>query len=209
MHFLKNIYTLLVFLFLTVYVFAQGTNKRQTSTSMELLSMYIPEGYEIYDKEMGDLNLDAYKDYILILEKNWSDDQSNKENTPDWLFIILTGNKDGRFSIAETVTHLVEDMDDSGCPPCAHVRKALQIRKGVFVFTKSTGGSSVALWKQYAFRYSTKDNTWHITWIAIQESNTEFNEDDRPIAVKKEKKRFITSSTLKNKSLRDFNDDDY
>lgn len=135
-----------------------------------ILKDFIPKNYALLDSASGNLNLDEYKDYVLVLnkidEEKTSDVIEHPEKRP---LLILIGQKDGSFKRVKENNNSVYCVDCGGImgDPFA----GLSIQKGSFTISHYAG--SAWRWtKDITYNYSEKEKDWFLEEIGSSSFHT-------------------------------------
>jgi hypothetical protein len=148
--------TLSLFLFVREAAFAKQWQNGDTIVLPHEISKFIPKGYTLKDTAMGDLNLDKYKDIILILKTNGEDTAVDATEYKRPLLLLL-GHPDKTFTLAARNDNIVS------CLQCGGVfgdpYSGVEVRKGIFT-VHHFGGSNDRWSNDIAFKYSQRDKTW-------------------------------------------------
>lgn len=119
-------------------------------------SPFIPKHYLIKDSVIGNLNLDAFPDAILVLEhddEDWMDERLRP-------VLILIGDSTGHFHLAvrnDSLTMPKVEGQMFGEP-----YNGCEIDSGRFVI-RHYGGSRWRWTQDYEFNYDEKKNSWYFT----------------------------------------------
>ena len=167
--------------FLSLPIFAENTNQSvDTLIRRGKIKSLIPTGYRIVESKKGDLNLDAFPDQIVIIEKDDNALSTADNDLPMWRFLILTGNADDTYTLAASNDHIVENLDDRGCAACHGTGfSGIKINKGVFIYGVEKGGSSTAISEQLTFKYDPKRKNWFLKNVLEISTELEYDNDDR------------------------------
>jgi len=122
------------------------------------ISKFIPTGYALIDTAMGDLNLDKYRDIILVL-KTIGEDTAMDATEYKRPLLLLLGHADKTFTIAARNDNVVY------CYQCGGVfgdpYSGVEIRKGFFT-VHHFGGSNDRWSNDISFQYSTTGKAWYL-----------------------------------------------
>jgi hypothetical protein len=119
---------------------------------------HIPDGYYIIDTCSGDLNLDNYPDYLIVLAQNGEDSLAKigGEDIKRRL-LLLTGAADQTYTLAAQSDNVVL------CAGCGGMMgdpyQTLVIKKGYFT-VEHYGGSGERWALTTTFKYAPADSTW-------------------------------------------------
>jgi hypothetical protein len=120
------------------------------------ISRFISKGYSLIDTAMGDLNLDRYKDVILVLKTNGEDTAVDATEFKRPLLLLL-GHADGTFTLAARNDNVIS------CRQCGGLfgdpYTGIEVKKGTFI-VHHFGGSNERWSNDITFKYSQKDKTW-------------------------------------------------
>lgn len=129
-------------------------------SSDESINKFIPEGYAILDSAAGDLNLDQYEDYIVILknmnEEKTSDVIDNPEGRP---LLILIGQANGDYHLAAKSNTSVLCYDCGGIMGDPY--QGITIKNGYFSI-EHAGGSAWRWTRIITYKFSKADNYWFL-----------------------------------------------
>jgi hypothetical protein len=166
--------------FLTLPIFAENTVQSvDTLIRRGKIKNLLPKGYRIIDSKKGDLNLDAYPDQIMIIEKDDNELSYTDDELPMRKFLILTGNADNTYTLAASNNQIVEDLDDQNCRACYGAGfSGIKINKGTFIYGKETGGTSSAMSEQFTFTYDPKRKNWFLKNVLQISTELEYDDDD-------------------------------
>jgi hypothetical protein len=160
---MKAIVTLLVVLICSM-VLSAGTARAQELDIENLpaaVSGFVPQGYVPLQAVSGDLNLDRFKDVILVVKHP---DESNQDpglnyDQPKRPLLILIGQSDGSYKLAAQSQNAVY------CFHCGGVFgdpfEGITIKRGFFS-VEHYGGSNWRWTKVITFRYSPADKNWYL-----------------------------------------------
>ena len=122
------------------------------------ISSLIPEGYQLLDSTYGNLNLDKYKDLILVLKKAGEDTSSDVSKHPEKRpLLILTGKADGGFVLAARNDNTVYCIDCGGA--MGDPFQQVVIKNGYFSI-EHYGGSGWRWRRIVTYRYAAADKNW-------------------------------------------------
>lgn len=124
-------------------------------------SIFIPADYKILDAIKGNLNLDKYLDYILVLKKNNEETTSNfvddkPEKRP---LLILLGSENNTYTFAGRNDNSVLCYDCGGMMGDPY--EGVTIKDGYFS-VEHYGGSAWRWTKTITFKYSKEDKNWYL-----------------------------------------------
>ena len=122
------------------------------------LASFVPKGYIAMDTCSGDLNLDAYRDVLLVMRQNGEDSLSKlSDSTIKRRLLILTAQEDGSYRLAAQSDNAVY------CYTCGGMMgdpfMGLVIKNGYFSI-EHYGGSAWRWTRTITFKYSPADSTW-------------------------------------------------
>jgi hypothetical protein len=154
---LKQFCIILLLLFLNFQVsFAGQTLIGDTIILPQKIAKFIPAGYTLIDTAIGDLNLDKYRDVILIL-KTVGEDTALDATEFKRPLLLLLGNVDKTYTLAARNDNVVY------CYQCGGVfgdpYEGVEIKKGIFT-VHHFGGSNDRWSNDITFKYSPADKTW-------------------------------------------------
>lgn len=125
-----------------------------------VLKDFIPKNYALLDSSSGNLNLDEYKDYVMVLKKideeKISDVVEHPEKRP---LLILIGQKDGSFKQVRKNNNSVYCVDCGGVMGDPYT--GLSLEKGSFTINHYAG-SSWRWTKNITYNYSEKEKDWFL-----------------------------------------------
>lgn len=138
---------------------------------------FIPNGYIILDSISGHLNLDEYRDMLLVLKKvNEEEILRDTDNEEGRIVLLLLGDKDNTYCLAAQNRNIIYPLtkypyggDIIGSNPL------IKIDKGRFSITQEFG--FVRLVEQtLSFVYSPDENEWFLN-LEAQGRGDSANED--------------------------------
>ena len=131
------------------------------------ISKFIPSGYALLDTAIGDLNLDKYRDIILVL-KTIGEDTALDATEFKRSLLLLLGHADKTFTLAARNDNIVY------CFQCGGIfgdpYDGIEIRKGIFT-VRNFGGSNDRWSNDITFKYSPADKTWYLYKIVDKSWN--------------------------------------
>lgn len=156
---LKQYFIILSLFFLCCQVsFAGQRPLSDTIILPQKIAKFIPPGYALIDTAMGDLNLDKFRDIILVL-KTIGEDTALDATEFKRPLVLLLGHDDKTFSVAARNDNVVY------CYTCGGVfgdpYDGIQIKKGIFT-VHHFGGSNDRWSNDITFKYSPTDKTWYL-----------------------------------------------
>jgi hypothetical protein len=122
------------------------------------IAKFIPTGFALIDTLVGDLNLDNYRDIILVLKTIGED---TTLDAPDYKrpLVLLVGHADKTFTLAARNDNVVY------CYQCGGVfgdpYNGVEIKKGLFT-VHHFGGSNDRWSNDITFKYSPAEKTWYL-----------------------------------------------
>ena len=124
-------------------------------------SKFIPANYKILDATKGDLNLDKYPDYILVLGKNNEETTSNfaKDKPEKRPLIILLGSENNIYTFAGRNNNSVLCYDCGGM--WGDPYEGVTIKDGYFS-VEHYGGSAWRWTQTITYKYSKEDKNWYL-----------------------------------------------
>lgn len=137
----------------------QATTVATIVPTIKQVLTHIPDGYQILDTCSGDLNLDQYVDYLVLLAQN-GEDSLSKTSGDDIKrrLLILTGTG-GSYALAAQSDNAVY------CSSCGGMMgdpyQKLVIKNGYFSI-EHYGGSADRWTRTITFKYSTADSSWFL-----------------------------------------------
>jgi hypothetical protein len=124
------------------------------------LTQFVPPGYTALDTTSGDLNLDDYRDMIMVLKKNGEDTSSDVSEHPEKRpLLILTGQADNTYKLAGRNDNTVYCIDCGGIMGDPFMD--IVIKNGYFS-VEHYGGSAWRWARTITYRYSPADNYWFL-----------------------------------------------
>lgn len=158
----------------------------------ETLTKFVPAGYQIMDTCQGDLNLDAYADYLLLLNRPGEDTLGKSAVAVDGYvkrkLLVLTGQPDNTYQLAASSDNAVY-CSQCGGGGMGDPYAALVIRKGYFSVEHYGGG--VRRWtRTTTFQYSPANTTWllhkdgHGEFDAVPEEGKGENKTEKIYTIK-------------------------
>lgn len=128
--------------------------------SVQQILTHIPDGYYIIDTCSGDLNLDNYTDYLIVLAQNGEDSLSKvSEDDVKRRLLILTGTADQSYTLAAQSDNAVYCLQCGGM--MGDPFQSLVIKNGYFSI-EHYGGSRERWTRTITFKYSKSDSTWNL-----------------------------------------------
>lgn len=129
--------------------------EKEVSSAKMNLDQFVPEGFSILDTTKGNLNLDEFPDYALVLKNNKEDEENGAEFVRPLL--LIAGNADRSLTLAARNDRVVF------CKICGGVFgdpfDGIIIKNG-FISVEHYGGSNWRWTRIITFRYSKEDKTW-------------------------------------------------
>lgn len=125
----------------------------------EAYKIYIPEGYEIMDTAMGDLNLDAYPDLVLVLKEPQEVEIEDMDKSPYRPLLLLLGSASGNYTLAGRNDQVVYCYLCGGMMGDPYQR--VVIKKGYFS-VEHYGGSAWRWTHIITFKYAPDKKTWFL-----------------------------------------------
>jgi len=122
------------------------------------LMTFIPKGYVIIDIAKGDLNLDKYQDYLLVLKKS-NEGQGSELNEGERPLLILLGNAGKNFTLGGRNDDVVYCLSCGGFFGDPYT--GIEITKGTFT-VHHFGGSNDRWSNDITFKYSKINKTWYL-----------------------------------------------
>lgn len=135
-------------------------NKTITVTD-ENLKVFIPKGYDAISIEKGDLNLDEFKDAILVLRKSTEETTSNNdENNPDKRpLLLLLGQKNNIYKLVYKNDNAVYCIDCGGV--FGDPFTGISIKNGYFSIEHGISGGHH--WENITtFKYNKAKQNWFL-----------------------------------------------
>jgi len=134
----------------------EAQSKMESSQEYDINEI-IPEGYKILDSTKGDLNLDEYSDYILIL-KNIKEDSVMDPETKR-LVLLVIGLPDHNVLVKEKSYNVVWPQGMGGGFLEAYTEVTLD--EGTFVI-EHQGGNHYRWSLMEFYSYTSSDSTWYL-----------------------------------------------
>lgn len=149
------------------------------------INKYIPEGYEIFYKTIGNLNLDTIPDVILIIHKIVEDTLYNP--APKRILLILIGQTNGTYKLMYKSENIVFSHDMGGVSNPEPFEK-ITIDNGYFT-VNHFGGMGSFHWEIAAiFRYVPNEKMFYLDKEVIDAGK----ESEIASEIKNEKKILTT-----------------
>ena len=124
------------------------------------LKKYIPAGFEALNVTKGDLNRDAYPDFILVLKKKGEEKTSDVIDHPEKRpLLIFLGQADQSFKLAAKSNNSVYCVDCGGM--MGDPFTGISIKNGYFS-VEHYGGSGHRWTRIVTFKYSPADKNWYL-----------------------------------------------
>ncbi len=131
-----------------------------TKSYIDPIAKFIPDAYSLLDSASGDLNLDEYKDLIIILKKNNEEQSSDVIDNPERRpLLILTGQGDGKYKLAAKSNSTVYCYDCGGMMGDPY--EGITIKNGYFS-VEHYGGSAWRWSRIITYKFSKTDNHWFL-----------------------------------------------
>jgi len=147
-----------LFYFLIALSIISQVNNTLAQPIPTAVSNLLPKGYEVLNSAVGDLNLDAYPDLIIVLNKaneaKTSEVSSHPEKRP---LLIFTGGPGHSYRLEGRNDKAVYCVDCGGM--MGDPFTGITIKKGYFS-VEHYGGSGWRWTRVITFKYSTKDKIW-------------------------------------------------
>lgn len=127
----------------------------------QAITGFIPSGYVPLKAVTGDVNLDRFKDVILVVKKADEEDLDSGEamDGPKRPLLILIGQAGGIYKLA------TKNMNTVLCRRCGGVYgdpfEGITIKKGFFS-VEHYGGSNWRWTKTITYKYSPTDKNWYL-----------------------------------------------
>ena len=160
------------------FVSVKNTTRQTDAITLSAsLSKFIPEGYSVLDTVSGNLNLDQYIDYILILKRDSEKTDTVEDARP---MLLCLGQANGSFVVAARNDSAVMCLHCGGI--LGYPYESTEIKQGSFT-VNHFGGSGGHPWNNEAtFKYSPKDKNWFLIHYAssylVSLGNGKHNEID-------------------------------
>lgn len=125
---------------------------------------FIPRGYSVLSIQYGDLNLDKFKDVILVLKKNNEEktskmvDEGKPEKRP---MLLLSGQKNGSYKLDFKNDNAVLCFDCISVYDSNDPFPKITIKKGSFTIVNAVNGSRHWIQK-ITFKYNITKNNWFL-----------------------------------------------
>ncbi|MFN5641823.1 MAG: hypothetical protein ACK45S_05405 [Sphingobacteriales bacterium] len=156
------------------------------------LKKILPEGYDIFYFKKGNLNLDKYLDYAIILEKEYL----IEDDRPEFIFQIYSGKTNNTFELITENSEIVSLLGDEGCKPCGHIEEHINISNGQLIITVQGGGDETAIWERYYFEYNILKEDWYLYKFETYERNYIFDKNDEIEGVDQTATNVLTKKDL-------------
>lgn len=127
----------------------------------EAVTGFIPAGYVPLKAVSGDLNLDQFRDVILVVKHPDEENQDQGDNfdRPKRPLLILIGLAGGKYKLA------AQNLNTVYCYRCGGVFgdpfEGITIKKGFFS-VEHYGGSNWRWTKVVTYKYSPSDKNWYL-----------------------------------------------
>lgn len=165
------------FLFITISAFL---SVNFAAAQFQTFEKFIPNGFSILDSASGDINLDGIDDIVLILRRNYEQDNSDTIRP----LLLLEGNKTGQFTLISRNDSVVMCMECGGV--FGDPYNSIIIKKGYFSI-EHFGGSNLRWTRSIAFKFNLKTKqfvlrrdvsfSWHVSDPNKQTKNTTNKQD--------------------------------
>lgn len=121
------------------------------------ISDFIPDGWILKDSAELDFNEDKKPDYVGVLEKEWDENEENRQWYPRILFAVRS-TEAGDFQLDFQDENLIRARDEGGVFGDPYEPLTAE---GVSFTTHSYGGSAWRWSEDYTYTY--KKGTWYLT----------------------------------------------
>jgi hypothetical protein len=179
----RHILTISSILFLFYFNSTAQIKKNDKIILTNQLQKFIPKGYTLLDAANGDLNLDNFKDIILVLKDTSEKDKidTNEFKRP---LLILIGNADKSFTLAGRNDNVVYCHDCGGI--FGDPYDGIEINRGTFTINHF-GGSNDRWSNEITFRYSKTNKKWYLLKVVDKGWNVgDLNKIDSTVKTKKD-----------------------
>ncbi|WP_315814430.1 hypothetical protein [Paraflavitalea speifideaquila] len=140
------------------------------------LMAFVPTGYQVMDTCSGDLNLDTYPDYLLVLNVPQEDIVATKRADSAGplkrSMLVLLGQQDSTYKLAVQSDKAIY-CSDCGGGGMGDPYSALVIKNGYFSI-EHYGGGARRWTRTTTFKYSATDSTWYLH----KDGHVKFNAGD-------------------------------
>lgn len=134
--------------------------KKDIQKISQNIESFVPKNYTILDSTSGDLNLDNYKDMILVLSKNGEEQTSDVVDHPEKRpLLILIGQPNNKYKLVSRNDNTVYCFDCGGIMGDPYT--GITIKNGYFS-VEHYGGSNWRWTRIITYKYSKKDNNWFL-----------------------------------------------
>jgi hypothetical protein len=137
------------------YIFVAKEDSVKTEPLDIIENPLLDTSYTVLDSKIGDINLDAYPDKVVILK---SKSEGIATNLPRPL-LLFVGQPDKSFKLQARNNSVVLTADDGGVHGDPY--GAIMIKKGYFSI-EHYGGSAWRWTRIITFKYSNKENAWYL-----------------------------------------------
>jgi|TARA_R110002051_G_scaffold254217_4_gene313164 uncharacterized protein YecT (DUF1311 family) len=163
------------------------------------INKFIPENYSILDSKKGNLNMDEFEDYVLILKNIEEDKKSEKR-----ILLILTSNLDGKLELKAKNENTVLCIDCSGAIHGDSYNKTV-IKNGYFSIEHYTVGGNNKWLRIVTFKYDSHTNNWFLNRDRIEYFGTNKSDSPDAEAIIKTGEKILTTKDFGKVKFEDFN----
>ncbi len=134
--------------------------KEEVKNLPEDLLNFVPENYSVLDTVSGNLNLDNYRDMILVLKKNGEEKTSDVVDNPEKRpLLLLIGEPNNRYKLKARNDKTVYCIDCGGIMGDPYM--GIVIKNGYFS-VEHYGGSAWRWTRIITYKYSKEENNWYL-----------------------------------------------
>jgi hypothetical protein len=140
--------------------FRKESFKEEVKNLPDEILQFVPIDYAVLDTASGDLNLDTYKDLILVLRRNGEDTLSDVVDHPEKRpLLILLRDADSKLALAAKNDNTVYCIDCGGMMGDPYM--GLTIKNGYFS-VEHYGGSAWRWSRIITYKYSKEKKEWFL-----------------------------------------------
>ena len=186
---IKQTASILLFFFCAYQVsFAMSLPLKDTIILPQKILKFIPKGYALIDTAMGDLNLDKFRDIILVL-KTIGEDTAFDATEYKRPLLLLLGSANSTYTLASRNDNVVYCHQCGGA--FGEPYTGVEIKNGLFT-VNHFGGTNDRWSNEIIFKYSKEYKNWYLYKIVDKGWNV-FHLDDVGTTVKTKKDFGIVS----------------
>jgi len=136
---------------------ALGIRREIIQNPPKSLAQFVPPGYAIVDTSGGDLNLDEYRDMIIVLQKNEDTLIGNDDKPVRRPLLILLGEPCGRYKLAARNDNAILSYDRDG--KFDDLFTGITVRNGYFSIEHGLAAGDHWDWV-VTFRFNSEKQDW-------------------------------------------------